>query len=336
MTAKNILIIGGTRNLGHTLTLQLLAAGHRVTLLNRGQTPDELPAGLPRLRADRSDPAQLAQALAGRDFEVVIDTTLYNGPDAAAVVELLAGRVGQYIFISTGQVYLVRLGVERPFREADYAGPVMAAPAPDSDDYHEWLYGFEKRQAEDVLTAAWQNRGFPFVSLRLPMVNSERDHFKRIYNYLLRLQDGGPILLPAGPALSLRHVYGGDVVQAIMRVIDQGVHQGQAFNISQDETISLEDFLAMLAELAGRPLRTVAVPREALVVRQLLPACSPFSDPWMSALDNRLGKEALGLEYTPLPVYLQKLVTHYQTHSVPPPESYQWRAVELELAKSYT
>jgi NAD(P)-dependent dehydrogenase (short-subunit alcohol dehydrogenase family) len=99
-----ILIIGGTRNLGHLLTLELLQAGHRVTVFNRGQTPDELPADVQRLRGDRSDPARLAPALAGRSFDGVVDTTLYNGADAQTITALLDGRVGQYLFLSTGQV----------------------------------------------------------------------------------------------------------------------------------------------------------------------------------------------------------------------------------------
>jgi nucleoside-diphosphate-sugar epimerase len=329
--AKHILIIGGTRNLGHFLALKLLEAGHQVTLLNRGQTPDELPGDLPRLRADRSDKTQLAHALAGRSFDGVVDTTLYNGRDAQAIVELLAGRTGQYIFISTGQVYLVRPEVKRPFREEDYEGPVMAEPPPDSGDHHDWLYGVEKRQVEDVLSLAWRSRQFPFVSLRLPMVNSERDHFQRIYNYLLRLQDGGPILLPPPPRLALRHVYGEDVVKAIVTVIDKGLTQGRAYNISQDETIELEDFLRLLADIAGRPLQTVTVAREELEARHLLPGCSAFSDPWMSALDNRRSKQELGLVYTPLAVYLQKIVHYYQTQALPP-AGYQRRQEELELA----
>ena len=45
-----ILIIGGTRNLGHLLAYQLLDAGHRVTVLNRGKTRDELPERVERLQ----------------------------------------------------------------------------------------------------------------------------------------------------------------------------------------------------------------------------------------------------------------------------------------------
>lgn len=331
---KNILIIGGTRNLGPTLTLQLLEAGHQVTLLNRGQTPDDLPAHLPRLRADRTDPAQLAQALAGHTFEVVVDMTLYTGRDAETILSLFEGRVEQYIFISTGQVYLVRTGLERPYREEDYPGPVMESPGPERKDYPDWLYGVEKREVEDILSRAWETRRFPFVSLRLPMVNSERDNRNRIYNYLLRLQDGGPIVIPMEPGLSLRHIYGEDVVQAIMRVIEREIREGQAFNISQDETLSLEQFLTLLAETAGYPLKLAPVPRRVLEANNLLPACSPFSGLWMSELDNERSKSELGLTYTPLLTYLPRLVGHYQNYPPPLPPGYERRPEEIALAEA--
>src|SRR5262249_34120082 len=127
---------------------------------------------------------------------------------------------------------------------------------------------------------------FPYTSFRLPMVNSERDHYDRIYGYFLRLQDGGPILVPEGESLPVRHVYGEDVVQAILRLASGEVGKGRAYNIGQDETLSLEQFLNMLAELMGRPLKRVRVPRKDLVRDSLLPYCSPFSGEWMSSLDN--------------------------------------------------
>ena len=137
----DVLIIGGTRNLGHQLSLALLAAGHRVTVLNRGRTADELPAEVERLRADRGNRAQLAAALGQRSFDAVIDMVLYTGTDAALIVELLRERVGHYIFISTGQVYLVLAGAKPPFAESDYAGSVIPAPLQTSRDYGEWQYG---------------------------------------------------------------------------------------------------------------------------------------------------------------------------------------------------
>ena len=302
-------------------------------MFNRGQTSDDLPNEIERLRGDRTNPEQLKQVLGGRDFDLVIDTTLYTGAEAEAVVELFSGRAGCYTFLSTGQVYLVRLGLSRPYKEGDYPGPVMPAPARNDPQYESWLYGVDKRAAEEVFTRAWQEHKFPFTSLRLPMVNSERDHYDRIYGYFLRLKDGGPILLPEGEGLPLRHVYGADVVQAIMRASAGGPSEGCAYNISQEETLSLQSFLELLAELVQSRLQIVRFPREKLEHEGLLPDCSPFSGSWMSSLDNRRSKEELGMVYTPLRDYLSKLVSYFQSAPRREIQGYKQRARELELAQ---
>lgn len=328
----DVLIIGGTRNVGHLLTLELCRNGHRVTVFNRGKTLDELPAGVQRLHGDRSDPKSLSRALVGRSFDVAVDMALYNAADAKTITKLLDGRIGQHIFLSTGQVYLVREESPRPFAENVSEKPLLSAPLPGTRDHDEWLYGVQKSQAEDVLMSAWQVHGFPVTTLRLPMVNSERDHFHRVRGYLLRMRDGGPILLPTGKHLLLRHVYADDVVRAILRIIQTGTGKGRVYNISQDETLSIDDFLVLLAEIAGQTLQLRRIPRNVLENRQLLPDCSPFSDSWMSELDNQRSKLELGLQYTPLPVYLQNLVMHYERTSLPLPDNYQRRRQEIELA----
>jgi nucleoside-diphosphate-sugar epimerase len=329
------LIIGGTRNLGPGIVQALLQQGYEVAVFNRGQTRDDLPEEVERLRGDRTDPAQLKRALDGREFDLVVDTTLYTGAEAEATVEALAGCVGRYIFLSTGQVYLVRLGVERPFKEEDYAGPVMPEPPKsDASDYNNWLYGFDKRAAEDVFARAWTEQKFPFTSLRLPMVHSERDHYDRIYGCFLRLQDGGPLLIPEDDGPPLRHIYGEDVARAIVRLAEGDLGKGRAYNIGQDETFSLEQFLEMLAALMHRPLKMVRVPREELDRAGLLPHCSPFSGRWMSSLENARSKEELGIAYTPVSVYLKKLVSYFQAIPARKIEGYSRRTKELELWQS--
>lgn len=328
----HILIIGGTRNLGHLLTQALLADHHTVTLLNRGLTPDELPADLERLRADRTAPEALERALRGRRFDAVIDTALYKGPEAQTIISLLGGSTDHYIFISTGQVYLVREGIPRPFREEDYAGRVMPRPKPLSVAEPEWLYGVEKRAAEDALSAAWADYRFPFTSLRLPMVNGERDHFHRLYNYVLRLKDGGPILTSEASGHALRHVYSGDVVQAVQRCLTKGAY-GRAYNISQDETVSLEDFLGIVADLLGRELHLCRLPTAALEANGFLPDCSPFSERWMSELANERSKQDLGMRYTPLREYLARIIDAYEASPPQEPKSYERRPTEIRYAR---
>ena len=331
------LVIGGTRNLGPPLVKALFESGFQVTVFNRGKTHADLPQQVERQYGDRTKPEQLRSAIGGREFEFVVDTTLYNGRDAQAVLSLFQNRTARYIFISTGQVYLVREGPVRPYKEEDYAGPLIPEPPQSAVfDHENWKYGIEKRAAEDVFTGGWKARQFPVTILRLPMVNSERDHFHRIHGCLLRLRDGGPILLPQGTDLPLRHVYGEDVVQAVLHLAKASLGKGEAYNISQDETVSLEEFLEMLAARARAHLRLVRIPRAELEEAYLLPDCSPFSDPWMSALDNAKSKAELGMKYTPLEASLDKLVQSFQFKAGMPVKGYARRALELELATTHS
>jgi nucleoside-diphosphate-sugar epimerase len=329
------LIIGGTRNLGPSIVHALLQREYQVAVFNRGQTRDDLPEDVERLRGDRTNAEELKRVLGGREFDLVIDTTLYTGAEAEAAVELFTGRVGRYIFLSTGQVYLVRTGAERPYKEDDYAGPVMAEPPKSNvSEYENWRYGFDKRAAEDVFASAWVKDKFSFTSLRLPMVNSERDHYDRIYGYFLRIQDEGPMLVPDEDGAPVRHVYGEDVVQAITRLVESDKGKGRAYNIGQDETLSLVEFLELLAATMHCPLKIVRVPREELDRQGLLPHCSPFSGKWMSSLDNARSKAELGMQYTPVATYVKKLVSYFQAvrpHNV---EGYAQRQREVEFAKS--
>lgn len=326
-----ILIIGGTRNIGYLLAQHFYEVGHHVTVLNRGVSQDDLPADIARLRCDRTDRSQLKRALNSREFDMVVDMVLFRESEAEPITDLLRNRVGHYVFISTGQVYLIRKGITRPFKEEDYEGELEPRPEPNTYDYEEWLYGYEKRTAEDALAQAYRRDGFPYTALRLPMVNGERDTFKRLYGYILRIKDGGPILIPDEPNYPVRNVYSGDVVHAISQILSTGNGKGRAYNISQDETIPLVELLNMLGEFLGREPRIQLAKRSLLRANGLLPDCSPFSDKWMSELDNSRSKAELGMTYTPLEEYLSRIVQHYAEHPPEKPSSYRRRRSEKNL-----
>jgi len=331
--SKNILIIGGTRNMGYYLASKLIESDYSVTVLNRGVTQDDLPNGVHRLHADRTDTNQLRRALLAKSFDVVIDFVMFRSTEADDILNIFQGNVGQYIFISTGQVYLVREGIERPFREDDYDGRLMPAPKENTFAYEEWNYGMQKREAEDKLRQAWEQSQFPYTILRLPMVNSGRDQFNRFYNYYLRLQDGGQVLVPETPNYRLNHVYALDVVNTIYHLINTGQGIGRAFNIAQDESVTLDEFLSIIGDIMGVTPQIIRLKRSELEANGFLPDCSPFSERWMSELDNTRSKEELGIVYTPLTDYLAELVEYYKTHHVPEPLTYRRRRAELKLAK---
>jgi nucleoside-diphosphate-sugar epimerase len=326
----DVLVVGGTRFVGYQLVWRLVARGHRVTLFNRGRSPDPFGGRVERVRGDRTTPA-LPALLGTRRFDATVDFAAYTAADVAPLVG--EPRCGHYVFISTGQVYLVRDGCSWPASEDDYAGPLSPEPT-DPVDRQNWRYGVDKRAAEDALATAWRSARFPATRLRLPMVNGERDHFRRIEGYLWRLLDGGPVLLPDGGTHPVRHIYSGDVVRTIERILGKPATYGEAYNLAQDESPSLADLVAFLAHLLGAPDRSVAVSRTELRAAGLDPvAVSPFSDPWMSQLDASRAKAALGFRPEPLERSLEKIVAAFLNHPPPaPPEGYARRADELALA----
>ena len=71
----NILILGGTRFVGRHIVEAFLAAGHTVSILTRGQTTDELPPSVERLRGDRDAGAAGLAALANRSWNACVDVS---------------------------------------------------------------------------------------------------------------------------------------------------------------------------------------------------------------------------------------------------------------------
>src|SRR5215472_6521525 len=101
------LVIGGTRFVGRGVVELLLARGHDVTLLNRGQTNPELFVGVERITADRS--AISPTLLGARIWDAVLDMNAYAPAEVESAVAALAGRTTRYVFCSTVSVYPLAL-----------------------------------------------------------------------------------------------------------------------------------------------------------------------------------------------------------------------------------
>ena len=327
-----VLIVGGNRFMGYGLTWRLLAAGHQVTHLNRGLTRDPFGERIERLTGDRTT-SDFARLVAGRSFDAVVDFAGFVGTDAAGAVDALRGRIDHYVFISTGQVYLVREGCPWPAREVDYAGPVMAEPG-DAVDKAEWEYGIGKRACEDRLADAWAKDRFPFTALRIPMVDGERDNKRRLEAYLWRILDGGPLIVPEGDLRPVRHVYAGAVVRVIVGILCRPSTFGQAYNLSQDEMPTLPELIALFAEALGAPARIHPMPVARLREAGLrVTDVSPYSSVWMSCLDPARAKTELGFRHEPLAEYAARIVASFLAHPPPdPPPGYSGRDAERRLA----
>lgn len=326
----NVLVIGGTRYMGAELVWRLLLSGHAVTLFNRGRTPDPFGGRVERLTGDRRTD-DFGRLLRGRRFDAAVDFAAYGGPDAQAVVDTL--DVGHYVVISTGQVYLVRDVPPLPARESDYDGALMARPD-DPRDLADWEYGIGKRAVEDVLAYAWEIARFPSTRVRIPIVNGERDQSRRLEAYLWRILDGGPLLLPDGAAAPIRHVYAGDVVRFLLRILDDPQTHGRAYNVCHDELLPLRDVLSLLAEAMGARTRFVDVSSAEIEAAGLdVRAVSPFSTRWTSRLDPARAREELDFAPRPLRQAFDVIARSFLAHLPPsPPDGYAGRSRERALA----
>ena len=87
---KRILILGGTGFLGPHVVDAARAKGHTVTLFNRGKTHPKLFPDVEKLQGDRDGKLD---ALAGREWDAVVDTSGYVPRIVRQSVALLAPRI---------------------------------------------------------------------------------------------------------------------------------------------------------------------------------------------------------------------------------------------------
>ncbi len=325
----HVLVIGGNRFMGARLVWALLFARRNVTLLNRGLHGDPFGDRVERLVADRGTD-QLDRVLAGRRFDAVVDFAGFTGPELERSVRVLEGKTDRFVFISTGQVYLVREGCPRPAKESDFDGPVMAKP-PTIDDLEDWQYGVDKRAAEEALRRA----SFPTITLRVPMVNGEHDPKRRFEAYLARALDGGPLLVPRGGELA-RHVSAHAVVSGILRVLERPATGHAIFNLAQREVLPVRELVERLCRHAGAAPRLLDVSAEQLEARGLVVRdVSPFSSRWMSFVDPSKAERELGFVHPPLDEVIGSVVASLLADwpKIARP-GLEKRSVELELAAS--
>lgn len=298
-----VLLIGGSRFVGRQLAHRLVMRGARVTLLHRGSRDDGLGDRIERLIADRASDAFDA-ALAGRRFDVVVDFAAYVPAELERAIRVLGGRVGRYVFVSTGQVYLVREGAPTPSREEDFEGPVMARPD-DPLDRENWDYGVGKRGCEELL--ARSAAGLPSARIRIPVLHGPGDPHRRIERLIVRLLEGGPILVPRAGAI-VRHVYGPWLASFLAERLEDPALEGP-INVAPEEAVTVREMVARIAALAGARAELVEVGEEDLRSAGLRAEdVGPFGGRWASVLDPGRAVRGLGLAHPELAAWLPGVV----------------------------
>jgi len=185
-----ILIIGGTRFVGHAMAEAALEAGHDVTLLHRHETT-ELP-GATHLLADRDGDLGV---LADGSWDATIDVCAYVPAQVRRLHDALGGsaqRGGHHLFVSTVSVY------QEPKEPGAGEDAQLFAPAPeDATEVTNESYGPMKVTCENIATELYGDSGLAII--RPTYVVGPRDATARYPYWVLRAARGGAMLAP-GPA----------------------------------------------------------------------------------------------------------------------------------------
>jgi 2'-hydroxyisoflavone reductase len=214
-----ILILGGTGFIGPHEVRYALSRGHQVTIFNRGKQQITWPGPVEELLGDRNTGD--LKALEGREWDVCIDnpTTLPKWVRDAG--QVLAGKVRQYIFISTISVY-----AKNDTPNADETAALV--PYPGKDPYAETsdtmrstpvLYGSLKALSEQQAEAL-----FPGMAtiIRPGLIVGPGDETDRFTYWPVRIDHGGEVLAPGDGADPVQYIDARDLAEWTIRMAEQG------------------------------------------------------------------------------------------------------------------
>ena len=329
--SSDILLIGGDGFLGRHVARALLATGRRVTTLSRGT--NAAVEGAERLVADRRQPRALAAVLGGRRFDLTVDLAAYQAIDIETLWSVPHAALGRTVLISTGQVYMVTESRRRAFREGDSRRAVTPEPDPENHDHGQWSYGVGKRAAEAVLLGLRRHQGVRALVLRAPVVQGEGDPTLRLWAWLERMLDGGPVLVPDQGTRATRFLDAADLGALVVRIADGLWPRGAIYNLAAPRVTRLGRFLSLAANAAGVTPDWVDVPSSTLGSLGLDIVAWPYAGRWSSVIDPARAKRDLGFTGTGPEAYLPRVVRWHLEHrpggSHP---GYSQRAAELEAA----
>lgn len=182
--------------------------------------------------------------------------TIETNVHGTEVVLKIANKKKKLVLIaSTSEVY--GKSVDVPFREdADLVlGPTSK---------HRWAYACSKMIDEFLALAYWKERKLPVIVVRLFNTVGPRQtgqYGMVIPNFVRQALAGQPITVFGDGTQSRSFTYVGDVVRAMVALIDEPRAVGQVFNIGNGhDEISIGDLAAKIKSMTGSRSEIVNIP----------------------------------------------------------------------------
>jgi 2'-hydroxyisoflavone reductase len=241
----DILFLGGTGFLGPHQVEYALARGHRITLFNRGKSAPGLYGDRAEILLGNRDTniAPGLSALQGtRRWDVVIDNSGYLPRHVRDSIDLLKGRCGRYVYVSTVAVYETSSG-----SSFDEKSALRAAPSPATEDVTGQTYGPLKAECDRIVQA---ELGRQATIVRPTYIVGPGDDTDRFTYWVERVARGGEVLGPPDPEVELQWVDVRDLCPWIVDLAER--NEAGIYNAAGPATpVSWRQLLQDLAKLVG-------------------------------------------------------------------------------------
>jgi 2'-hydroxyisoflavone reductase len=254
-----LLVLGGTVFLGRHIVDAALAAGHEVTLFNRGMHNADLFPEVEKLRGDRKSDLG---ALDGRRWDAVIDTSGYVPRVVRMSAEKLADAVDHYTFISSLSVY-----ASMADRGADESAAVGTIEDETLEEVTGETYGPLKALCERAAEEAMPGRT---SSVRAGLIVGPYDPTDRFTYWVNRVAEGGEVLAPGRPEQRVAFIDVRDLAGWVLRGAERRVTG--VFNATgPGEPCTMQRLLESCRTASGSDARFTWVDEEFLAAENVAP-----------------------------------------------------------------
>jgi nucleoside-diphosphate-sugar epimerase len=298
-----ILVIGGSYFLGRVFVMQA-SPTHEITLLNRGTYSME-SFGVHQIKGDRNDISILQNIT--EDYDVVVDFCAYNKGDITNILSNIIGKISQYIFVSTVDVYehgtFNLKNEDYQYENREIAG--------ESGDY---IKG--KIVLENELKSICQEKNIAYTILRPSIIYGPYNYAPResVYIQIMVQNNLIPHITDAEGKFQL--VYVKDVAEAIIKCIDNPKAYNQTYNISPDEILDYNIFYQSLKEASDIECRELPMTTQSAQTENI-PLPFPLTEMEAELADNTKSKSDLEMTYTPINEGMKKTYNAFKNVFIP-------------------
>lgn len=278
-----ILVLGGSYFYGRVFVMQV-AKKHDITVVNRGTFSMDA-FNVTQIKGNRKNISLWKNCI--YDYDVIVDFCGYDKDDIKIVLDNISGKIKQYIFISTVDVY-ERGNKLYKCEETSYEKKHIQG------EYGQYIAG--KIALEKELIFECQKRNIYYTILRPAILYGPFNYAPRESVYIQMLVQNHILPQIINTTGKFQFVYIKDAAEAIIKCLLNPNSFGKSYNICNKALIDYDIFYNELRKAADIPFDTISM-TASQALAQNIPLPFPLTEDETELYTNRKSITELGLDY---------------------------------------